>query len=293
MHHHKKSTEELQHYFLSKHSTMANFNSRTSLHVARLIYILISVSAGMAIAYQMAGPEKLWLGSLIGLTVASFFVFVENLTKNYTIRGFSTGTFGLLVGLFCAWLFTKLDIPLLITNVFHEQIVNESDFILAFNTILFSSLGFLGTVIALRSSQDDFAVVIPYVRFRQDARSGRPLLLDKDIIADGRLPLIVNSGFLEKNLVIPKFVLDELQITANSPSPGKRQRGQRGLECLEELQKNISLKVTIHDSKPESSEDTHDAHLLQISRILNAKILTVNDNLSKVARLQGVDVLKK
>jgi len=270
---------------------MAKYHSSTSLHVARLIYILISVCAGMAIAYQMAGPDKLWLGSIIGIVVASFFVLVENLTKTYTIRGFSTGTFGLLIGLFCAWLFTKLDIPLLITNVFQEQITNEEAFILAFNTILFSSLGFLGTVIALRSSQDDFAVVIPYVRFRQDARAGRPLLLDGDVITDGRLPSIMESGFLEKNLVIPRFVLDELQIMANSPSPGRRQRGQRGLESLEKLQKSSNIKVTIHDSQSESSDDTHDAHLLQISRILNAKILTVDDNLAKVARLQSADVL--
>jgi len=245
----------------------------------------------MAIAYQMAGPDKIWLGSIIGIIVASFFVLVENLTKTYTIRGFSTGTFGLLIGLFCAWLFTKIDIPLLITNVFKDQITNEEAFILAFNTILYSSFGFLGTVIALRSSQDDFAVVIPYVRFRQDSRAGRPLLLDGDVITDGRLPSIMGSGFLEKNLVIPRFVLDELQIMANSPSPGRRQRGQRGLESLEKLQKSSTIKVTIHDSQAESSDDTHDAHLLQISRILNAKILTVDDNLAKVARLQSADVL--
>lgn len=270
---------------------MANFSSSTSLQVARLVYILISVCAGMAIAYQIAGTDKLWVGSIVGIIVASFFILVENLTKTYTIRGFSTGTFGLLIGLFCAWLLTKIDIPLLITNVLKDNISNEKDFILAFNTILFSSLGFLGTVIALRSSQDDFAVVIPYVRFRQDTKSGRPLLLDGDVITDGRLPSIMQSGFLEKNLVIPRFVLDELQIMSNSPSPGRRQRGQRGLESLEKIQKSSDIKVTIHDSSADSSEDTHDAHLLQISRLLNAKILTIDDNLTKVARLQNADAL--
>ena len=270
---------------------MANFKSSTSLQVARLLYILICVCAGMALAYHISGPNELWQGSVLGLGVAGFFIFVETLTKTYTIRGFSTGTFGLLVGLFCAWLLTRLDIPLLISTVFKDSISSEANFTLAFNTILFSSLAFLGTVIALRSSQDDFAVVIPYVRFRQDNATGRPLLLDGDVITDGRLPSIMQSGFLEKNVVIPRFVLDELQVTANSPSPGRRQRGQRGLESLEKLQADRGIKVTIHDSSAESSEDTHDAHLLQISRLLNAQILTLDDNLTKVARLQNVDIL--
>jgi uncharacterized protein YacL len=157
--------------------------------------------------------------------------------------------------------------------------------------MLFASLGFLGTVIALRSSQDDFAVVIPYVRFRSDSTTGRPLLLDADIITDGRVTAVLQSGFLERNIIIPRFVLEELQVMSNSPSPGRRQRGQRGLECLENLQSSRDIKVTVHDSTARSSEDSHDAHLLQICQILNAQILTTDDNLTKVARLQNVDVL--
>ncbi len=270
---------------------MNKFSSNASLNIARALYLIVCQLAGMALAFQLLGPDKLWIGMIVGLCVAMFFMFIESLTKSYTIRGFSTGTFGLLIGLFCAWLMTRVGVPEIIGSVFDEVIPNRAGFNTAFNTMLFASLGFLGTVIALRSGQDDFAVVIPYVRFRSDSTTGRPLLLDGDVITDGRIAAVMRSGFLEKNVVIPRFVLEELQIMSNSPSPGRRQRGQRGLECLEKLQSSHDIKVTVHDSKAHSPEDSHDAHLLQIGQILNAQILTTDDNLTKVAKLQNVDVL--
>ncbi len=245
----------------------------------------------MAFAYQILGQEDIWIGILVGLLVASIFMFIESLTKTYTIRGFSTGTFGLLIGIFCAWLLTRVGVPSIIASVFSEVITNKKEFDAAFNTMLFASLGFLGTVISLRSGQDDFAVVIPYVRFRSDSSTGRPLLIDAEVITDGRLLEVMKSGFLEQNLVVPKFVLDELQVMSNSPSPGRKQRGQRGLDCLEALRSTKDIKVTVHISESPSSEDSLTTQLLQISRLLNAQILTTDDNLTKVAKLQNVSVI--
>ena len=270
---------------------MSKFTTNTSLNVARLLYLLVCIMAGMALAYHLSGSDKTWIGMLAGLFIASFFILVEFLTKNYTIRGFSTGTFGLLIGLFCGWLLTKLGIPELLSAAFSEVIYDKEILSLTFNSIIYSSFGFLGTVIALRSSQNDFAVIIPYVRFRQDNPTGRPLLLDSEAISDGRIPEIMNSGFLEKFIVIPKFILDELEVLANSPSPGRRQRGEKGLSCLEKLQKNPEIKVTVHESKSESNDDSHNTQLLQISQLLNAQILTTDENLTKVARLQGIRIL--
>ena len=273
---------------------MEKLNSKTSLNIARSLYLIVCLLAGTALSYQLLGPDQTWVGVIIGLSVAAFFMLIESLTKAYTIRGFSTGTFGLLIGLFCAWLLTRVGVPNIITSIFAPIVPNANftvGFIASFNAMLFASLGFLGTVIALRSGQDDFAVVIPYVRFRSDAPNGRPLLLDSDIITDGRIVKVMDSGFLEKNLIIPRFVLEELQLMSNSPSPGRSQRGNKGLECLEKLRSSKEIKVTIHDSKAQSDDDSHNAHLIQISQILNAQILTTNSNLTKVAKLQSVDIL--
>ena len=256
-----------------------------------MLYLLVCELAGSALAFQNLGPAKMWIGITAGLLVGAFFIMVESLMKQFSIRGFSTATFGLVIGIFCAWLINTVRIPELFTVTFSGLIKNPEDFALSFNVCTYATLGFLGTVIALRSNQDDFALIIPYVRFRQEAQKGRPLLIDTDVITDGRLSSLMNSGFLEHNLIIPRFVLDELQIMSNSPSPGRRQRGQRGLDCLEDLQSSQRTRVNIHDAVPASPDDTHDAILMQIARVLNAKLLTTDNNLSKVARLQEVTVL--
>jgi len=270
---------------------MNKLSSSTSLNIARILYLIVCEFAGMALAFQLLGSDKIWVGMIAGLFIAMLFMYIEHLTKNYTIRGFSTGTFGLLIGIFCAWLLTRVGVPDMISSLFAEVIPNKKGFNTAFNTMLFASLGFLATVIALRSGQDDFAVIIPYVRFRADAHSGQPILLDTDMITDGRLPAIMQSGFLAKNIIIPWFVLEELQVMSNSPSPGRKQRGQSGLECLEILQTSPNIKVTVHNSTTRYSEDSNDAHLIKISQMLNAKILTTDENLTKIARLQNVDIL--
>ena len=274
---------------------MDKLKSKTSLNIARILYLIVCLLAGTALSYQLLGSGQTWMGVIIGLCVAIFFMFVESLTKAYTIRGFSTGTFGLLIGLFCAWLLTRVGVPNIISSIVSPMVPDNPNFangfIAAFNAMLLASLGFLGTVIALRSGQDDFAVVIPYVRFRSDGSNGRPLLLDTDIITDGRVVKVMESGFLEKNLIIPRFVLEELQVMSNSPSSARNQRGNKGLECLEKLRSDKNIKVTVHDSKAQSEDDSHNAHLIQISQILNAQILTTNENLTKVAKLQSVNVL--
>ncbi|SHI75324.1 Uncharacterized conserved protein YacL, contains PIN and TRAM domains [Rubritalea squalenifaciens DSM 18772] len=270
---------------------MARLPNKTSVNVTRMLYLLVCELAGTAIALQSFGPELMWIGIIIGLSVGAFFIMVESLMKQFTLRGFSTATFGLVIGLFCAWLLTTVKIANLFASTFDELVKRPDDFILTFNVTLYATLGFIGTVLALRSNQDDFAFIIPYVRFRQEDRAGRPLLIDGDVITDGRLPALMESGFLENNLIVPRFVLDELQVMSNSPSPGRRQRGQRGLDCLEELQSDKHIRITIHDSESKNSEETHDSLLMQISRLLNAKLLTTDENLTKVARLQNIDVL--
>jgi uncharacterized protein YacL len=218
--------------------------------------------------------------------------------KGFTLRGFSTAAFGLLVGLFCAWLLTRVGLSDLVALAFRVEASSSPDLAsladavrTAIDTGLYASLGFLGAVLALRSSRDDFAFIIPYVRFRQDAVTGQPVVLDPESIIDGRVAGIVRSGFLNGRLIIARFVLDELQLLADSPSPGNRTRGQRGLATLAEMQADPRLEVTIHDSADVQADETIDGRLVQTALLLGARLLTTADNLAKVARLRGVDVL--
>lgn len=271
-------------------TVVRSLTGSTSVNVARLLFLVVCEIAGVVVALTSESIE-IWVGFLGGLVVAGFFIFVETLTKGFTLRGFSTATFGLLVGLFCAWLLKQLNLDQLLITLFDLQAGDAEALSLSVNAGLFGSLGFLGAVLALRSGQDEFAFIIPYVRFRQDAASGQPLLLDADVIMDGRVPRVLASGFLTGRLIVPSFVLEELQFMASSPTSGKRQRGQRGLDCLEEMQGSRNISITIHETPSEPASDSMDQRLIQTARMLGARLLTTDQKLTKVARLQSAEVL--
>ena len=269
---------------------MKSVSGSTAVNIARLIFLLVCEVAGVGVAFA-SGSIQIWVGILGGLVVAGFFIYVETLMKGFTLRGFSTATFGLLVGLFCAWLLKQVHLDTLLITLFDLSEEGADAMSLGVNAGLFGCLGFLGAVLALRSGRDEFAFIIPYVRFRQDAASGQPLLLDADVIMDGRVPRVLASGFLTGRLIVPSFVLEELQFLASSPVSAKRQRGQRGLDCLEEMQANKNINITIHEAPPEPSAESMDQRLIQVGRMLGARLLTTEEKLSKVARLQNAEVL--
>ncbi len=263
-----------------------------SVNVARLTYLLVCELAGVAIALSTRGGEAevpVWIGVIGGLVVAGFFILVESLMKGFTLRGFSNATFGLLVGLFCAWLLTRVGVAQLVAVSMDEQTADAVK--LAVGVTMYASFGFLGAVLALRSSHNDFAFIIPYVRFRQDAVTGQPVVLDPETIADGRVAGVVCSGFLAGRLVVPNFVLDELQSMATDQAQAVRNRGERGLAHLEEMRSDPQLEVTVHDSSDVAGGESIDNRLIRTAVLLGARLMTAEENLSKVARLRGVDVL--
>jgi uncharacterized protein YacL len=271
-----------------------------SVNVARLTYLLVCEAAGVAIVLSTKGTSiqvPIATGLLGGLGVAAFFIWIESLMKGFTLRGFSTATFGLAVGLLCAWLLTRVQIAELVELAFRAQLGERgnTDVVtalkLAIDVSLFASFGFLGAVLSLRGNRDDFAFIIPYVRFRQDSSSGQPIVLDPEAVIDGRALGILRSGFLHGRLIVPRFVLDELQAMADSGSVGARQRGQRGLDCLDRMQKAADIQISVHDTMPPQEGETMNSRLIETTRLLGARLMTIDENLTKVATLQGVDVL--
>lgn len=275
-------------------------SSTPSVNIARLTYLLVCEATGVAIALSTQSTLNISVGAglLGGLAVAAFFIWVETLIKGFTLRGFSTATFGLGVGLLCAWLLTRIEFIHLIERIIPENPESPetrellvSSLQLAINVALYSSLGFLGAVLALRSNHDDFAFIIPYIRFRQDASTGQPVILDPEVVIDGRLPGIVRSGFLHGRLVVPRFVLEELQLMATSTSNSLRLRGQRGLDALDAMKKSNDIQITVDDSRPSRKDEKLANRLIETARLLGARLMTGDENLAKVARLQGLQIL--
>ena len=117
----------------------------------------------------------------------------------------------------------------------------------------------------------------------------RPKLLDTSVIIDGRIRDVVATGFMEGDLVIPGFVLEELQSIADSAEPGKRARGRRGLDTVHSLQESYNRVTIIERDFPSVAEV--DAKLIKLAKEMKACILTTDYNLNKVAQIQGVEVL--
>jgi len=141
-------------------------------------------------------------------------------------------------------------------------------------------------------TKDDFRFIIPYVEFNKKTKGARQIILDTSVLIDGRIKDIAATGILESQVVVPRFVLDELQGIADSADKLKRARGRRGLDVLTELRRGPKSDVIIYDSSatgPEAKEV--DQRLMELAEALNARVLTNDYNLNKVAQLQGVDVI--
>ncbi len=262
-------------------------NTRSVLNVVRMFFLLLASFIGVSVALG-EDPDNWWFagwfGAVFGLGFASLIIVFDIMLRHVTIRAFSHGTFGLLIGLLCAWLVTRIEF-------FEAGWVQQ--FPLAaniFNLAMFLGFGFIGVMLALRSKREEFSLLIPYVRFRQDALQDLPILLDTNVIIDGRVPGIAAAGFMGGTLVVPRFVLEELQKMADSSEDIKRSRGKRGLDCLNQMKSAERTEVQVHDEKfrPGLSADSK---MVELADILEARVLTNDSNLGKVARLRGLVVL--
>src|SRR5262249_54981786 len=204
----------------------------------------------------------------------------DRLLKGFSLRAFSSATFGLLIGL----LFAKLVIA-------SEVLRYQSDTIQwIVGLIVYSAFAYLGMMLAMRSNRDEFSLIIPYVRFARQTTQHEPLLVDTNVIIDGRIADLCATGFLSRSLVVSRFALDELQKLADSNDPIKRERGKRGLEILNQLQNSREVELTIHESS-DAPDIPVDARLVRAAKVLQARLLTNDAALCQVARLQEVSVL--
>lgn len=216
-------------------------------------------------------------------------VVLDTTFAKLSLRDFSQSTFGLAIGLFCAWLITRIGV----FQLGYFQSMQEGDALRnAVEIVIYTTFAYLGITFALRSDRDQFALLIPYVRFRRDGSEGEPVLLDTNVIIDGRIPSVIRTGFLNGALVVPRFVLDELQRLTESGDSQKVIRGKRGLEVMERMRAIPDVFLSIHEELPGANKETSvDIRLVSLARELNARLLTNDENLAQVARLRGIIVL--
>lgn len=246
-----------------------------------LLFIrLLFLAASMLIGYQIAGsPEAALTGVVIGGLAGVLVIFSEIGMRRISVRGLSSAVFGLFLGL----IMSKLLADILVLLGVEQSVLSP------LRSIMTLVLCYLSMSIAMRG-KDEFNIVIPYVRLSRQDQVESMVVVDTSVIIDGRIIDICKSRFIEGRLVVPRFVLKELQLISDSADPIKRQRGRRGLEVLNTIQKELGVPVAIHEEDfPEIKEV--DAKLVKLAKLLEAKIFTVDFNLNRVAAIQGVKVL--
>ncbi len=248
-----------------------------TINLLRVLFVVASAFMGMTIGY---GYGCRFLGADCGVAFGLAVVLSDRLLKGFSLRMFSAATFGLLLGFVLAHF-------LLASNIL-RYLSDDSRWIISL--MVYAAFSYIGMMLAFRSNRDEFALVIPFVRFQQSIAGGAPLVVDTSVVIDGRIGEICAAGFLSASLVIPHFVLDELQRLADSADRLKRERGRRGLDRLNELQRIPRLNVTIHENDSEDSAPV-DTRLIRLARLLQAQLITNDGGLGKIARLQGVSVL--
>ncbi len=236
----------------------------------------LCASAGWLVTYSVREWDDFRvIGFFIGLLIGVLVVLVDLLLKGFSLRGLSAITFGIGVGSLLSYLIGTS--PLFIEG--DEQIIYLS------RLALFLIVTYICTVIALRG-KDEFNLVIPYVRFVPHEVDVPLVVLDTSALIDGRVARVCETGFLSGALIIPRFVLDELQRVADSTEPGRQARGRRGLEVLAALRRLRQLDLRIHESEAKASEV--DAKLVFLAQSMKAKLLTTDYNLAKMAEFHGV-----
>jgi uncharacterized protein YacL len=145
----------------------------------------------------------------------------------------------------------------------------------------------------LLQTKDEFRFIIPYVEFSKQVKGAKSLVLDTSVIIDGRIADICDTRFIDTKLIVPRFVLQELQSVADSSDKLKRNRGRRGLDMLKRMQNNPKVELQMHEANLPVLRDVHkvDERLVVLAKALDARVVTNDYNLNKIAQLQGVEVI--
>lgn len=247
-----------------------------TLIFVRVFFLIISGIVGYQIGNM--NDQPVW-GVAGGCVAGLFLIVLEANMRRISVRGLSSMVFGLVLGVVMAKLITDI-LSLLPLGEFIHSILK------VVFTLVFS---YLGAVMALRG-KDEFNIIIPYVRFRRQDMQESLVILDTSAIIDGRIADIYKTKFLDARLVVPRFVLQELQRIADSEDHLKRQKGRRGMEILRAMQKDPAIDLRVHEDDITGTQDV-DAKIIRLAKMIEAKVCTTDFNLNRIAGIQGISVL--
>jgi uncharacterized protein YacL len=226
--------------------------------------------------------------AILGVGVLA--VVTDVLVRNKQITTISAVYFGLLMGLLLGTLFSLALEPFIPAEWGPGGHFPERAKVVR---LLLTLVCCYFSISVLLQTKDEFRFIIPYVEFSKQVKGARPLVLDTSVIIDGRIADICDTRFIDTKLIVPRFVLQELQGVADSSDKLKRNRGRRGLDMLKRMQNNPKVELQVHEANLPELRDVHkvDERLVVFARSLGARVVTNDYNLNKIAQLQGVEVI--
>ena len=269
------------------YSYVTHSASAMALIVLRCVFVLVAAGIGVQMIQSDALPHEPayipWL-VVIGLILFSSVVIATDvLVGRKRLDTITAVYFGLLIGLLLTYVLTIALSPMLPQG--------ESP-----------TAGWLPLVIGmvlcytcisiLIQTKDDFRFIIPYVEFAKEIKGLKPFVLDTSVVIDGRIADVVETHVIDNQLIMPQFVIGELQAIADSSDKLRRGRGRRGLDILNRLRSNPQIDLQVFDRElPEFAGQTVDQKLVLLAKHLEGKVVTNDYNLNKVAKLHNVGVI--
>ncbi len=259
----------------------------------RFIFVLL-VTSVLFISYQsgvIPGETQglntyKWIINSSCLFAVLFGLGVDLLIPRKKLAVIAGGFFGVFVGLLVGWALNT------VLGMIFIDIVALDIYPAGIKMLVYVVCCYLG-IIYIMQTKDDFRFIIPYVEFSKQTKGVIPLILDTSVIIDGRIADIVSTNLVSSPMIVPRFVLDELQNIADSADRMRRNRGRRGLDILNKMQEDSGIDISIQDISLDANEQAEpvDHKLVSVADKLSGKIVTNDYNLNKVASLRGVVVV--
>jgi len=247
-----------------------------SIFIFRLVIIALITLTGYFFPPFNLAP---YYGIIVAFLLSIIIIYLEARIRKSQFKVIWGSAMGTFTGVLLGWGFGSI----------YQTIAQDNStttFIRMFFLIIMPYIGFLvGTRKFEWLDPSNFVSL-----FKEKGVERSHKILDTSVIIDGRISDICNTAFIEGDLIVPQFILKELQFIADSADGIKRQRGRRGLEVLDHLQKASQLSIVISDMDFPDIKDV-DSKLIELAKYLDAKIITNDFNLNKVAQLQGIPVL--
>jgi uncharacterized protein YacL len=257
------------------------------LLILRGVFVLVAAGLGISIIQSRNFPNStlaMWVVFVGIMSLAVGTILLDTIVRRKRVETISAVFFGLLVGLI-----TTTVLGLALVPLFNQD---SRDKLLYPIELVTGAVLCYGCISILMQTKDDFRFVIPYVEFAKEVKGLKPCILDTSVVIDGRIADVVETGVFDGQLIMPKFVIAELQAVADSSDRLRRGRGRRGLDILNRLRSNKNIELVIYERDlPEYAGLSVDLKLVTLAKHLQGKLITNDYNLNKVARLQGVQVL--